>query len=87
MWVERSESVEVPLPSTAKRFLAVPTDISGVPNTSPTESQKGVFRLLSWKSDPQVTSPLSIVHELLFKIKNDSGSLCQESKRGKEEAR
>ena len=39
MWVERSESVEVPLPSTAKRFLAVPTDISGVPNTSPTESQ------------------------------------------------
>src|SRR5260221_7404476 len=41
---------------------------------------KGVFRLLSWKSDPQVTSPLSIVHELLFKIKNDSGSLCQESK-------
>jgi len=57
-----------------------------VKGSVPTMS-KGVFRLLSWKSDPQVTSPLSIVHELLFKIKNDSGSLCQEPKPGKEEKR
>jgi hypothetical protein len=39
LWVERSEPVEVPLPSTAEGFLAVPTDIVGVLSTSPTESQ------------------------------------------------
>src|SRR5712692_2182455 len=38
-WVERSEPVEVSLPSTAEGFLAVPTDISGVLSTSPTEGQ------------------------------------------------
>ena len=37
--LERSGPVEMPLPSTAEGFLAVPTDISGVLNTSPTESQ------------------------------------------------
>jgi len=37
--MERSEHVEMPLPSTAKGFVLVPTDISGVLNISPTESQ------------------------------------------------
>jgi len=34
VWVDRPEPVEVPLPSTAKRFLAGPIDILGVLNTS-----------------------------------------------------
>ena len=33
------EPVEMPLPSTAEGFLAVPTDISGVLSISPTEGQ------------------------------------------------
>jgi hypothetical protein len=76
MWVDRSESVEVPLPSTAERFLAVPTDISGVLNTSPTESQ----RICSHYVKRGLQTPfleerlpgdlsISILHEHSFKIK------------------
>jgi hypothetical protein len=71
-WVERSELVEVPLPSTAERFLAVPTDISGVLNTSPVSSVKGsvptgVCELPSWESDSQVTSPVQYYTNLCSK--------------------
>ena len=76
MWVERSEPVEVPLPSTAERFLAVPTDISGVLNTSPTESQgicshyvkRGLQTLALEERLPRDLSS-SILPEHLFKIK------------------
>jgi len=82
VWVDRSEPVEVPLPSTAEGFPLVPTDISGVPNTSPTESpgvglhyvKRGLRALLSRERLPSDLST-SILHELLFKIKHDSGSL------------
>src|SRR6266568_1055270 len=64
-WVDRSESVEVSLPSTAEGFLVVPTDISGVLSTSPTESQgicshyvKRGLRTLSWESGSQATHPV-----------------------------
>jgi hypothetical protein len=64
--VERSKSVEVPLPSTAKRFgCPSPQTYQGFPTPPPLRVQgsvptmsKGVFRLWSWKSDSQVTSPL-----------------------------
>jgi hypothetical protein len=56
--------------------MPVPTDISGVLNTSPTESQrvcphyvKRDLRAPSWESDSQATSSISSIHELLFKIK------------------
>jgi hypothetical protein len=76
VWVERSELVEVPLPSTAERFLAVPTDISGVLNTSPTESQgicshyvkRGLRAPFLGERLPGDLSS-SIVHEHVFKIK------------------
>jgi hypothetical protein len=76
VWVESSELVEVPLPSTAERFLAVPTDISGVLNTSPTESQgicshyvkRGLRAPFLGERLPGDLSS-SILHELLFKIK------------------
>src|SRR5215467_3279069 len=87
--VERPEPVEVPLPSTAERFLTVPTDISGDPNTSPTEGQgicshyvkRGLQTLVPEERLP-VTSPVLYLHERLFKIKNDSGSLCQVPEKG-----
>jgi len=76
VWVERSELVEVPLPSTAERFLAVPTDISGVLNTSPTESQgicshyvkRGLRAPFLEERLPGDLST-SILHEPLFKFK------------------
>ena len=68
--------MEVPLPSTAERFLAVPTDISGVLNTSPTESQRicshyvkrGLQALALEERLPGDLS-ISILHELLFEVK------------------
>jgi hypothetical protein len=66
LWlVERSEPVEVPLPSTAKRFgCPSPQTYQGFPTPPPLRVKgsvptlsKGVFGLLSWKSDSQVTSP------------------------------
>jgi hypothetical protein len=64
--------------------MPVPTDISGVPNTSPTESpgicshyvKRGLRTPFLEERLPGDLST-SILHELLFKIKNDSGSLCQ----------
>jgi transcriptional regulator CtsR len=61
---------------TAERFLTVPTDISGVLNTSPTESQgicshyvkRGLQTLALEERLPEDLSS-SILQELLFKIK------------------
>jgi hypothetical protein len=75
-WVEGSELVEVSLPSTAERFLVVPTDISGALTTSPTESQgicshyvkRGLRTPFLGERLPGDLSS-SILHELLFEIK------------------
>ncbi len=76
VWVEGFELVEVPLPSTAERFLALPTDIAGVLYTSPTESQgicshyvkRGLRAPFLGERLPDDLSS-SILHEHPFKIK------------------
>src|SRR3989440_2441994 len=86
MWVDRSEPVEVPLPSTAEGFLVVPTDISGVPCTSPTESQ-GICShyvkrgLRTPFLGERLPSDLSIsILTGTFVLSQDLGSLCQGKK-------
>ena len=82
-WVDRSESVEVSLPSTAEGFLVVPTDISGVLSTSPTESQ-GICShyvkrgLRTPFLGERLPSDLSIsILTRTFVLSQDLGSLCQ----------
>src|SRR5216683_7149953 len=83
MWVERSEPVEVPLPYTAERFLAVPTDISGVLNTSPTEKSRDLFPLCQKGSSDSCPGratprgPLQFNITRTFVQNQDSSSLCQ----------
>src|SRR6185312_11087381 len=83
MWVDRSEPVEVPLPSTAGRFPLVPTDISGVLNTSPTESPgvclHYVKRGLRTQKLKRAT-PERPIHFNTTAGVQDSGSLCQGQK-------
>ena len=84
MWVDRSERVEVPLPSTAERFPLVPTDISGILNTSPTESpgvclhyvKKGLRAQKLKRVTPERPIPFNITAGM-----QDSGSLSEVMRR------
>jgi len=96
VWVERSESVEVPLPSTAEGFLSSPQTYQGfstppplkVKGSGPTMS-KGVCGLLTQESDSQVISPslyyLKLSQESRFRQSMSSPFWTNLRARGKSE--